>query len=827
MVDEVGILTTLPDAADAARARERLERTLDASRTGTWEWDPSTDAVEWSSALNALHGVPAGGAPRDLAAFLALVHEDDRALVEDSYRRAMSEGWDVDVEFRAVAPDGGVRWIASFGRAYEDGPGTPPRVVGISRDITHRKNNELQIRQQAAALAEAHDQLDAILAGLAAGVTAQGPDGRLVYANDAAAALIGFDTADELVRASPRDVTDRFEMMTEDGDAFPIERLPGRRALAGEATPEELVRFCVKATGQERWALVKSRPIRDARGGVRLAINIFEDLTEQKLAEQRQRFLAQASALMVTTLDYEQTLGNVARLAVPTLGDACSIDLLDEDGRLQRLHVAHRDPGKEALTRELATRYPASEGHRSAISTVVRTGQSLLVEEVSDEQVAESAPEPDRLRLLRAIGVRSAMIVPLRARGRTHGAISFAVTESARQYGPGDLALAEDLAGRAAMAVDNARLYRDLGLVAAREQTRAAELQAVIGAMGDAVIVADGIGRVVLSNPAAQELLPEPALEDLPALLDALVGDDGRRPRLVSLERDGARELQLRESGQWLSVAAYGVPGQSLASAAGTDGQQVRSESTSARASTILIVRDVTAERQARHLQETFVGVLSHELRTPITTIYGGSRMLQRERSGLTDEMRRELLADISVEADRLHRLTEDLLVLTRLERGGVVIASEPILLQRVIPEVVRAESGRSPDHTFALEIAPGLPPVRGELTYVEQVVRNLVSNAAKYSPPGSTVLITALDTGDEIEVRVCDEGSGIDPAETEQLFELLYRSEAVVREVSGAGIGLFVCRSLLHAMGGHVWAYNRPSGGAAFAFRLPIYAEG
>jgi signal transduction histidine kinase len=376
------------------------------------------------------------------------------------------------------------------------------------------------------------------------------------------------------------------------------------------------------------------------------------------------------------------------------------------------------------------------------------------------------------------------------------------------------------------MAVDNARLYRDLGLLAASEQTRAAELQAVIGAMGDAVIVADGIGRVVLSNPAAQELLPERALEDVPSLLEELVGDDGRRPRLVSLEREGARELQLRASSRWVSVAAYGVPGKPHAVAAASEVASVRRSATSTRASTILILRDVTAERQARNLQETFVGVLSHELRTPITTIYGGSRMLQRERSGLTDDMRRELLGDISVEADRLHRLTEDLLVLTRLERGGVVIASEPILLQRVIPEVVRAESGRSPDHTFALEIAPGLPPVKGELTYVEQVVRNLVSNAAKYSPPGSTVLITALDAADEIEVQVCDEGSGIDPDESEQLFELLYRSDAVVREVSGAGIGLFVCRSLLDAMGGRVWADNRPNGGAAFAFRLPIYAE-
>jgi two-component system sensor histidine kinase KdpD len=214
------------------------------------------------------------------------------------------------------------------------------------------------------------------------------------------------------------------------------------------------------------------------------------------------------------------------------------------------------------------------------------------------------------------------------------------------------------------------------------------------------------------------------------------------------------------------------------------------------------------------------MGMLSHELRTPITTIYGGTRLLDRP---LSDAQRREVLDDVRAESERLYRLVEDLLVMTRVERGGVEIGDEPILLQRLLPTVARAEQDRWPGLDVSVRMPSQLPAVRGDLTYVEQVVRNLVTNAAKYAGTDQAVELVAEDLGSEVAVRILDRGPGIAPDEAARLFDLFYRGAATASSASGAGIGLFVCRALVTAMGGRIWASPRPGGGSEFAFSLPV----
>lgn len=231
-------------------------------------------------------------------------------------------------------------------------------------------------------------------------------------------------------------------------------------------------------------------------------------------------------------------------------------------------------------------------------------------------------------------------------------------------------------------------------------------------------------------------------------------------------------------------------------------------------------------ERRAAALREAFIGVISHELRTPITTIYGLTKMLRQRVDTLAADVRDQAIEDVEAEADRLYRLVEDLLVLSRAEGGRVEIADEPLLIEKVLRHVVASEAARWPTRDFVLELEPGLPLVLGEATYVEQVARNLLSNAAKYSPSGSTIRIVA-EAGDEfVTVRVVDTGIGLGVEDADRLFELFYRSEPAARKAAGAGIGLFVCRQLVEAMGGTVWGRHRPEGGAEFGFSLPIHPD-
>jgi len=152
--------------------------------------------------------------------------------------------------------------------------------------------------------------------------------------------------------------------------------------------------------------------------------------------------------------------------------------------------------------------------------------------------------------------------------------------------------------------------------------------------------------------------------------------------------------------------------------------------------------------------------------------------------------------------------------------------AGEPLLLQRLLPRMAAAAQAASPGLRVDLDVAESLPTVRGEETYVEQVVRNFLSNARKYSPPGGTVRLAAEPANEEVVVRVQDDGPGFPAEEGERLFELFYRSPTTAEQASGAGIGLFVCRHLIDAMGGRVWARPRPEGGAEFGFALPRVQE-
>ena len=234
--------------------------------------------------------------------------------------------------------------------------------------------------------------------------------------------------------------------------------------------------------------------------------------------------------------------------------------------------------------------------------------------------------------------------------------------------------------------------------------------------------------------------------------------------------------------------------------------------------------RRLDEERQAQDLNRAFIGIVSHELRTPITTIYGGAKMLRRLPPDGADWA--AIATDVEADAERLYRLTEDLLVMTRLERHDLDVVSEPVLISRLLERVVASEQKRWPLAKVRVRVPAELEPAIGEDNYIEQVVRNLVSNAAKYSPAGSPVEVTAEREGEEIHVRVLDRGPGIRGEDPERLFALFYRAPSTASQASGAGIGLFVCDQLIRAMGGRFWARPRDGGGSEFGFALRRYAE-
>jgi signal transduction histidine kinase len=406
--------------------------------------------------------------------------------------------------------------------------------------------------------------------------------------------------------------------------------------------------------------------------------------------------------------------------------------------------------------------------------------------------------------------VRGLVVQPLVVRGAAIGTVAFATVGDRGLDGAAILATTE-IAKRAGIAIADIEAQERLRGLAASEHARAAELNAVIRAMGDGLVVCDPSGRILLSNPAAEDVFPDVEETSYQEILDQLEDPDRRAPALGV--RGGPIQLRVRSGDErWIEVSTWPV-------AAGRD------HAIASQDETIVILRDVTEQRQRQAVRDTFIGVLSHELRTPVTTIYAGAKVLARPGE-LADTTREEIFADIVVESERLHRLVEDVVAMTRFEDETAEVGAEPVLLQRLLPGVVASEESRWPGVRFETALEAGLPTVVADPTYVEQVVRNLLSNAAKYGGGGTVVTAIVEATEDEVVVRIRDDGPGFPPDEGDRLFELFFRSAQTARAAAGAGIGLFVCARLIRAMGGRIWAANLPVGGAEFGFALKVMAE-
>lgn len=224
-------------------------------------------------------------------------------------------------------------------------------------------------------------------------------------------------------------------------------------------------------------------------------------------------------------------------------------------------------------------------------------------------------------------------------------------------------------------------------------------------------------------------------------------------------------------------------------------------------------------ERRAREAAEAFLAVMSHELRTPITSIYGTATVIARDPHR---EDVGELVADVVDEAERLRRITDDLLVLSGVERGLIQLAPEPVMLQRALREPLSDVTRRYPGAAFDVQVPASLPAVVADTTALRQVLYNLLSNAAKYAGTDGPITVEATAVGDVVEVGVLDlgPGPGDDPA---ALFALFYRAPHTAKRASGTGIGLYVTSQLLEAMGSSITAGTNGERGAAFRFRLPL----
>jgi PAS domain S-box-containing protein len=648
------------------------------------------------------------------------------------------------------------------------------------------------------------------------GVTVQDPSGRLVYANAAAARALGFTSAAELLAAPITEVVGQFALLDEEGQPFPVENLPGRRALQGKPESSVTLRFRNHETGEERWSIVRSSPVADAAGNVLYAVNVWQDATAQKRAEAAQRFLAEAGEALATSLDVEATLANIARLAVPRLADWCVVHLVREDGSVSQLAVAHADPERVAWARRLQEQYPVDPDTDQGVVRVARTGLPEIFPQVTDEMLVAAARDPEHLAILRLVGFTSVMFVPMIARERSVGVITFVAAESRYRYDQRDLELKQELARRAALAIDNARLYdaeRAARLQAEEAQVR---FRGLFEGVPDAILVVDAEGRFIEANAAACRMLGS----DLDTLLTMSLGDLFSSPEAAE-----AQVARFGEPGEWRTESEF----------LRRDGAHVPVEIWSRQLDLptgpigLSVVRDISAQLEADQIREEVLTAISHDLRSPLNSIKLHAQSLQRlARRGETPDPKRldDGLSAIDAMSTRVAFLLDDVVDMARDQsHSGVPFEPEPtdlVALARDCAEEVRSSSGRDVQVEASEEKIVGRWDPRG----IERVVLNLLTNAIKYSPQGGAVTIqvgrVADNANPHAQLVVQDEGIGIPAADLSQIFERCRRGRNVGK-IAGTGIGLTGAKQIVERHGGAIDVASTEGVGTRVTVSLPF----
>ena len=557
------------------------------------------------------------------------------------------------------------------------------------------------------------------------------------------------------------------------------------------------------ADGTYRWHLGRAIPIRDEAGDIDFWIGTATDIDDRKRIEEAQRFLLDAGGKLSLSLDWRAGLKEVAKLAVPRVADWCAVHLLEQDGTISTLALEHVDPAKLVFAQELQERYPPDAANERGAAAVIRSGESQLVAEIPADAFANAARDELHEQLLRELGIRSFLCVPISARGETRGAITLVTAESGRRYDESDLRAAEELALRAAAVIENAQLYEEV-----ERRARAAR---ALETIADGVVLLDTEERILLWNNAAEamtglaaaDIVGRPAREALPGYADHVVEVDvDGRPQTVPLEING-REL-------WLSFSA------------------VRFDE-----GTVYAFRDLTEERVLEQMRSDFVATVSHELRTPLAAIYGAAVTLRRADLDLGEEMRGRLLEVVADESDRLAQIVNDVLLASHLDSGQLQIRIETVDATKVTETVIDAARTHLPEGvTLTFQATKRLPPVAADEQQLRQVLVNLVENAVKYSPDGGPVEVKVSRGERGVRWAVSDQGLGIPASERRRVFEKFYRLDPnMTRGIGGTGLGLYICRELVRRLDGRIWVEDNTAGsetngsgkGSTFFIEIPI----
>jgi PAS domain S-box-containing protein len=671
-------------------------------------------------------------------------------------------------------------------------------ALGLTVFLVRRARARERVRREAIAKAEARHR--SLLEGMpvVAWLRETGEPNETTYVGPAIAELTGYSASEW------REQPGLHEKLLHPDDRDRV--LPELERAVGGA-PISIDYRLLARDGRATWVREDTATVLDHRGEPLYLQTFLRDIRELKRSEDRREevqaaerdataesaerqgrldLLRRAGNDLAASVEVDGALGRVSELIVADFADWCVIDVVDAGNQLQRVA-----PARAEVTQPNGARGP-SDDPEAEVRAVFETGRTRVVPPLGDTSSGERAE-------FLGLEVRSVICVPLWARKQPLGVLTIVRTERGPAYSADDVALAEDLAARLALALDRGRLYREV-----EERSDAAR---VLEYVADGVLLLDRNGVVRLWNPAAKaitfidpdDVLGKTAAESIPGWKDAV-----DTVPVSAAPSPGYDEVLIpigtSRGERWIAISGVRFFG-----------------------GTVYAFRDLTDARQLEEIKADFIATASHELRTPLAAVYGAAQTLLRHDFALDETGRERFVSLIADESERLGRIVNEILLANQLDAGRLDLEEEPFDGRDLVERVVDATRMHAPPSvTLTINTNGELPQVAADLDKVRQVLVNLVENAIKYSPDGGKVEVGADTHDDFVRFHVRDEGLGVAADEQERIFEKFYRADPqMTRGVGGTGLGLYICRELIDRMGGRIWVEPNEEKGSTFFFEL------